>query len=185
MVANMEMGGAEDLQEDDPKFDMLDIPRFDEITGERLDPKKVREARAKEYRALRARGVYDHVRRDQAKQSGTGKFVRTRWVETNKGPIVRSRFVAQEFANGDPRDDLFAGTPPTFAARLLVSRAASRRTWTLMGLDVSCAFLYAAAERELYVELPEFDPMAKSGEYVGPAPPGSLQGTGRTPSLAA
>ena len=78
---------------------------------------------------------------------------------------MRCRFVAQEFAQGDPRDDLFAGTPPLFAARLVVSLAATHREegWSLMALDISCAFLYAAAERDLYIELPEEDPLAKSG----------------------
>ena len=75
-------------------------------------------------------------------QDCTGKFVKTRWVQTAKGDEVRCRFVAQEFAKGDPREDLFAGTPPLFSARLLVSRTASspEPQCTLMVLDVSCAF---------------------------------------------
>ena len=48
-----------------------------------------------------------------------------RWVDTNKGdaksPNYRSRLVAQEFARGEHRDDLFAGTPPLSAARLMIS----------------------------------------------------------------
>ena len=85
-------------------------------------------------------------------------MIRTRWVETVKGDEVRCRFVAREFAKGDPRDDLFASTPPLFLAKLLVSLAATLRPssvfWTLMALDVSCAFLYAKVVRELYIEFP-------------------------------
>ncbi len=85
------------------------------------------------------------------------------------GDLVRSRFVAQEFASGDPREDLFAGTPPLFASRLVVSTTASRRQrgWSLMALDIGCAFLYAKATRELYIELPDADPLARDGRHVG------------------
>ena len=34
-----------------------------------------------------------------------------------KGDGVRCRFVGKEFAPGDPREDLFAGTPPLWVAR--------------------------------------------------------------------
>ena len=53
--------------------------------------------------------------------------------------------VAKEFANGDPRSDLFVGIAALFVERLLVFRVASGkdRDWTMMALDVSCAFLYA------------------------------------------
>ena len=71
----------------------------------------------------------------------------TRWIDVNKGdqtkPNLRSRLVAQEFAAGDPREDLFAGTPPLFAARMLVSQvvSCSAQNLTLMVLDITCAFL--------------------------------------------
>ena len=95
-------------------------------------------------------------------------MVKARWVKTVKGEEVRCRFVAQELAGGDPRDDLFAGTPPLFAARLLVSLAAVLRAepFELLILDVVCAFHYAAVKRSLYIELPELDP-ANDGTKVG------------------
>ena len=82
---------------------------------------------------------------------------------------MRCRFVAQEIAAGDSRSDLFAGTPPLFAARLLVSLAAMNRHkgWKILGLDVACVFVYADCVRKLYIELPEMDPEAKSGHKVG------------------
>ena len=70
----------------------------------------------------------------------------------NSRPHLESRI-------GPFSDDLFASTPPLFLAKLLVSLAATLRPssvfWTLMALDVSCAFLYAKVVRELYIELPD------------------------------
>ena len=102
-------------------------------------------------------------------QDREGKFVKTRWDQTVKGDDVRCRLVAKEFAKGDPREDLFAGTPPLFAAKMVVSRTASSpgRRWTLMVLDMSCAFLYADITRRVYIELPTEDPESVSGTKVG------------------
>ena len=113
--------------------------------------------------------MYIHVPRSQALGDRSGKFVKTRLMQTVKGDDVRCRLVAQEFARGDPREDLFAGTPPLFAARLLVSRTATRRSrqHTLMVLDVSCAFLYAPIKRTVYIELPEEDEMYCKKDLVG------------------
>ena len=143
--------------------------QWDENTGQQLDPKKVREGRAKELKHFKERGVYEPVLREEALRNPEAKILRTRWVQTVKDEEVRCRLVAQEFAAGDPREDLFSGTPPLFAARLLTSRAASRprQDWCLMALDVSCAFLYADATRELYVELPKEDPKSQGGAWVG------------------
>ena len=116
----------------------LDLPeQWDERTGKALDMEKVVKGRLKELQKLKERGVYVHVPREDAMQDCTGKFVKTRWVQTAKGDEVRCRFVAQEFAKGDPREDLFTGTPPLFAARLFVSRTASSpeplvRSWCWM-----------------------------------------------------
>ena len=117
---------------------------------------------------LEERAVYERVPRAVAMQDPEGKFVRTRWFEVQKEEEVRCRFVAQEFAAGDPRTDLPAGTPPLFAARLLVSMAATFRQhrWGLTALDVSCVFFHEECERRLYIELPSADPEAKTGEYV-------------------
>ena len=42
--------------------------------------------------------------------------IRSRWVKTKEGDEVRCRFVAQEFTARNPRNDLFAGTPPLYFA---------------------------------------------------------------------
>ena len=100
---------------------------FDELDGSVLDLVKTRQGIDREMEKLQAREVYKAVDRAEAMQDPEGKFIKTRWVKTNKGKEVRCRFVAQEIAAGDPRSDLFAGTPPLFAARLLVSLAAMNR----------------------------------------------------------
>ena len=165
-------GGLE-LHECSPLDDLV-IPwdlsdQWDELTGKALDLEKVVKGREKELQKFQERRVYVHVPRDEAMQDREGKFVKTRWVQSVKGNEVRCRLVAQEFAKGDPREDLFAGTPPLFAARMLVSRTASSpgRRWTLMVLDVSCAFLYADIKRRVYIELPTEDPASASGTMVG------------------
>ena len=143
--------------------------QWDELTGKVLDLEKVVQGRLKELQKFSERRVYRHVSREEMLQDIEGKLVKTRWVQTMKGEEVRCRLVAQEYAKGDPREDLFAGTPPLFAARLLVSRTASSRkkTLTLMVLDISCAFLYADIKRRIYIELPEEDPESKTGNMVG------------------
>ena len=103
------------------------VEHWDENTGRPLDPERVRAGRIKELAKFREREVYEHIERIAAQHVEGGKFVKTRWVECEKGNEVRCRLVAQEFATGDPRSDLFAGTPPLFAARLLTSLTASRR----------------------------------------------------------
>ena len=141
----------DDLHMNDEK--VHDFHYFDENTGKPLDHAKVKKGDEKELEKLKGRGVYEYASRSEAQ---SGKLIKTRWVRTEKGQDVRSRFVAQEFAAGDPRDDLFASTPPLFAARQVVSLAAvsRKRMWSLMCLDVSCAFLYAGTERQLYIEIP-------------------------------
>ena len=70
--------------------------------------------RAREFEKLTQREVYEPVLRTNAMKSKDAKFIRTKWVDTQKGDDVRCRFVGQEIAAGDPRTDLFASTPPWF-----------------------------------------------------------------------
>lgn len=57
-------------------------------------------------------GVYEYVKKELAVQNKLGKVVGVRWVDVRKGPLVRSRLVAQEFAGSEDREDVFAATPP-------------------------------------------------------------------------
>ena len=166
--------GPEVHVESESWADLSEDIHYDENTGVALDPQKVREGRRAEYEKLKGRDVYTPVPRDEAmrrvKQDKNVKFIKTRWVEVEKADAVRCRFVGQEFASQDPREDLFAGTPPLHAARMVVSIAATTSkdlVRSLMALDVGCAFLYAKTEREIYIELPSSDPLAAGGFHVG------------------
>ena len=109
--------------------DAVMIPlRYDENTGEPVEPKRGRARRHKEYSIHESTGgVCQPVLKSDAHLSQAGKFIKTRWVEVNRS-AVRSRFVARGFAHGDPREDLFAETPPLLAARMGLSLVASTLT---------------------------------------------------------
>ena len=98
----------------------------------------------------------------------TGKApVGTRWIDVNKGdqdhPDYRSRIVAQEIKR-DKNQELFAGTPPLEAKKLLFSMAVSEgigfgKGWhcKLDFIDVRRAYFHAASRRTVYVRLPPED----------------------------
>ena len=116
---------------DDPVVP-LDLPeQWDDLTGKALDMAKVVKGRLKELQKLKRERSVCACSSEDAMQYCTGKFVKTRWVQTVKGDEVRQ---------------------PLFAARLSVSRTASspEPQCTLMVLDVSCAFLYADINRRVY-----------------------------------
>jgi len=143
----------------------------DDTTGQLLDPEDVRKARQLEMKIFKDMDVYGYLKRDVAVKDREGKLVGVRWVDVQKGEEVRSRLVAQEYAAGSVRDDLFAGTPPSVAMRYILSEIASSGTWgpgrrRAMVIDVKRAFLYGAIEENLYIELPEEDEKRKQG-FVG------------------
>ena len=91
--------------------------------------------------------VWDRVPRSEATQKGVGNIVGTRSVYVDKGGQVMCRLVAQEFAGGEKRQDLYARTLPQSATRYLLSNTASRSRGTrqcpslkLMVLDIKRAF---------------------------------------------
>jgi len=151
--------------------DFEDWSYIDDNTGEVLDKKLVGKARAEELKGFEKMKVYKYVERSVAMQDKNGKLVKVRWVDVMKTDGVRSRLVAQEFASGEVREDLFAGTPPLAATRYIVSSVAScgegrpgRKR--LMALDIKKAFLYGDIEEDIYIELPDEDNMKQKG-FVG------------------
>ena len=139
-----------------------EIVAFDDLTGDKLDPKMMSQARREEIKYFRSMGVYEKVKVDES-WSVTGKGpIAVRWVDINKGdsrvPNYRSRRVAKEFNTG-VNHDLYAATPPSECLRLMLSILASGRKagTSLMYADVSRAYFYAPAERPVYVQLPEED----------------------------
>ena len=128
---------------------------WDANTGEHLDSTLVGQGRRKEIDKMQSRAVYEAV--PASTMTPGAPLIGTTWVDVWKLGEVRSRLCGQEFAV-DARDDLFAGTPPLAIARMLVSIAASCPDFHLLAMDVSCAFLYADVEREVYIKLPKEDP---------------------------
>ena len=92
----------------------------------------------------------------EEKSAIDGKVVSCNWIDHLKRPdLVRSRLVAQEVVKGKKREDVFAGTPPLAAFRLLLQRAASRgRNRNLAIYDVSVAFFHADMTEAVYVRPP-------------------------------
>ena len=101
--------------------------------------------------------------------------------------------MAQECASGQSRDDLFAGTPSLTAAKYVISEVASQGAngpgdWRIMVLDIKRAFLYGDIEDDIYIDLPDEDPMKEwlkrmdqhlRGELARPnAIPGASTGAG-------
>ena len=136
---------------------------WDDASGAELDVEIVKEARRLEIEYVKGRNVYSKVRRSDVPKGG--KVVKTKWVDINKGDLenmnVRSRLVAMEFKDGqDP--ELFAGTPPLEALRLLCSVAATidehqEEHMVMMINDVKRAYFYAEVEKPIWVELPAED----------------------------
>ena len=75
-----------------------DSVSVDDHTGLELDREATKSARELEMKTFRDMEVYDYVPKVIAKADKKGKLVGVRWVDTQNGPIVRSRLVAQEFA---------------------------------------------------------------------------------------
>ena len=103
--------------------------------------------------------VYEYVDRESLPVNAN--LVKVKWVHVNKGTTrnsnVRCRLVAQEFNDGSNRDELFAGTPPLYIMRIILSiyaTASNHEANKIMILDVKGAFLYGSAKRDIFIELP-------------------------------
>jgi hypothetical protein len=135
---------------------------WDAITNEELPADLTAAARAEELAFMNEWKVWDVVPLAECWKNTGKKPLQSKWVDVNKGdlkrPVVRSRFVAKEFA--DKRsDEFFAATPPLEALRMLLSHAATGRRSSKGGrkilvVDARKAHLHAPAERLVYVDLP-------------------------------
>ena len=107
---------------------VADTAYYDENTWEELDPVKVMEGEQAEMKRFQEMGVYDYASREQAMNDIEGKFVKVKWVRTNKGTkynqIVKCRLVAQELGYGERMDELFSGTPSLMMVRVALVHAA-------------------------------------------------------------
>ena len=166
-VSDMCMPDDENLRRVD-----TDLKYYDENTWEELNPEKVTAGEKAELERFNKMEVYEYVERDVAMPDPDGKFVKVKWVRTNKGTAleqeVRCRLVAQELGYGQRMDELFAGTPSLMAVKVALVHAA--KGWPrrcIMILDVKCAFLYHQMKRTVYIELPRQDPRWAEGVVVG------------------
>ena len=70
----------------------------DDVTGEQLDPVRVKAARREELAYFRSMGVYEKVPIEEAAAAGQ-RPIAVRWIDINKGdkdePNYRSRLVAK------------------------------------------------------------------------------------------
>jgi hypothetical protein len=135
---------------------------WDAITNEELPADLTAEARAEELAFMNEWRVWDVVPLTECWKNTGKKPLQSKWVDVNKGdlkrPVVRSRFVAKEFAT-TRSDEFFAATPPLEALRMLLSHAATGRRTSKGGrkilvIDARKAHLHAPAERLVYVDLP-------------------------------
>ena len=92
-----------------------------------MDPKGVRQARAKEIEYISQKEVWWKADEAEALKLGC-KVVGGRWVDVDKGDIHRpdyhSRIVAKEINIGY-EEGLYASTPPLEALRFILSEAAT------------------------------------------------------------
>ena len=119
---------------------------FDDLTGEGLDSGDVAEARCDEMDFAKDIRVYEERPESECWQK-TGKApIDTRWIDTVKGPSIRSRWVARDFKKkGDSnREDLFAAMPPLEAMKALFWMAAPRMKgrFTRMRRRMKLMFIY-------------------------------------------
>ena len=151
--------GHDDLHEDhmsDSKYEA-----YDDVSNEPLIFKLVQSARKEELEYFKTMKVYEYATVDECRKV-TGKApIGTRWIDTNKGdqakPNYRSRLVAKEYkVNSQP--ELYAATPPTECMRLIISKAAEKKTNKIIYIDISRAYFYAKSVRPTYVKLPAEDP---------------------------
>ena len=92
------------------------------------------------------------------------KAITTKWVDTNKGdsaePNYRARLVGRELKT-DARLDLFAGTPPLEALKLVLSRCAmnqrGHQPHRVMSIDVKRAYFYAKSKLPIFIQIPPED----------------------------
>ena len=139
-------------------FDKKTGPVYrDDITGEILDREQVEIARRTELEYFRQMGVYEKVPMKQCTDATQKKPIGVRWVDVvKKDGTHRSRLVAKEIRK-HASPELFAATPPIESIKLLLAITATDRSNVMLHLDVSRAYFYASALRDIFIELPAED----------------------------
>ena len=166
----------------EPLFDepMSEVMYWDDVNGGWLDPEMVKIERQKEIDWLHANEVYQKVPIDECWRVTGKPPIKLLWIDSNKGddakPNYRSRVVVREVRKKGPDGrvlpdaELFSGTPPLEAMKVLGSLLVSRQTSSrglklkLAFWDISRAFFYGLARRDVFIELPD---MEQDGIHCG------------------
>ena len=83
----------------------------DDVRGGPLDVKAVADARATEMQYVHGRKIYKYSTKSECRRLTGKNPIKVRWVDTDKGGLVRARLVAMEFRIKNEAA-IFAGTPP-------------------------------------------------------------------------
>ena len=162
---NQMMKEAESIKEKykivEEDYDQQLETAWDDVSGSELDPQSVKKARAEEIEYVNKMKLYTKVLIAECLKTIGKRPIAVRWIDINKGdkinPNYRSRLVAKEI-NTYKRDDLFAGTPPLEALKILLSMTASSNNGEIVMVnDVSRAFFHAKARRDVFVQIAEED----------------------------
>ena len=109
----------------------------------------MRESRLDELKRLKHFDVYEVVDEFEA----TGQVVDAKWVDRQKGSVVRSRFVARQFATKS-MEHLFAGTLDATVLRAILSNLTTDKDKMLLVADVTSAYYQAPVVIDQYVRPP-------------------------------
>ena len=138
------------------KKDQEEMVAFDDVSGAKLDPKLVSEARQAEMRYFKRMQVYRKVSIRKCWHMMGKAPIGVRCVDViqqdNINPKYRSRLVAKDFkTSNDP--ELYAATPPLEALKLIISMEATnskeqnRVIKKIMVNDVSRTYFYARSDK--------------------------------------
>ena len=157
--------GSAEAEEDDMVIGLIDLMHEPEITlwkdrrawnAQRFDRDKQIEGRKLEVKQLYK---FDAVEDTEIEP---GDKVRDMiWVEEMRGELVRCRLCVRDF-NVEKRLDIFSGTPDSFFVRVQLVRASSDRTYALLIVDISVAFMHANILENIKVKVPP-DVQSKTG----------------------
>ena len=137
---------------------------LDEYTGEVLPEALIRAAIVEELNYFNER-VWELTTKDEMHKYKDFIFVRSRWVNCNKGdsedPDCRARLVACEVNKTGEKNDLFyASTPPLEAKKAMFSRYAQHtragaKPLRLSFVDVRKAYFNGTPKRDIFMSLPK------------------------------
>ena len=151
--------GHDDLHDNHTADDKYEA--YDDVSDDPLIPSLVQAARKEELQYFKEMKVYEYAPLAECLKVTGKQPIGTRWIDTNKGdssrPNYRSRLVAKEYKIKD-QPELYAATPPTECMRLLISKAAEKKSNKMIYIDISRAYFYAKSVRPTYVKLPAEDP---------------------------